>query len=100
VLAVLATSQLAAADVASVSLYADRCAMCHGADGKGDGPMGKKLKTADWSDGKTLEGMTDAEVGKVIRVGKAAMPDYPKLTDAQLAAMVAYLRTFQKPAAP
>ena len=90
------TLHVATADVATVKVYADQCAVCHGADGKGQTPMGKKLKVSDWGDGKTLDRMTDTALASEIRVGKLAMPGYPKLDDDQLKAMVEYVRSFQK----
>ncbi len=51
-------------------IYERDCAKCHGAEGKGDTKMGKKLEAKDWSDGKVQEKLKDEEMIKVIKEGK------------------------------
>ena len=86
----------AAADDPPATVFANQCAVCHGPDGKGQSVMGKKLNMKDWSDGKTLNGMSDGDVGKEIHAGKQLMPAFTQLTGAQISAIVAYIRSFQK----
>jgi len=50
----------------------------------------------DWSDGKMLNALSDAEITTEIRVGKALMPGFAALTADQLKALVVYVRTFQR----
>jgi mono/diheme cytochrome c family protein len=95
-LATIMTAHVVAADDASTKIYSEQCAICHGPDGKGQTVMGKKLKVKDWSDGKTLNQMNDADISKEIRVGKQTMPGFAQLSDVQLKALVEYIRTFQK----
>jgi mono/diheme cytochrome c family protein len=85
--------------------YAIYCTACHGAEGKGDGVAGAALpmKPADFSDAKFWEGKTDAAIKKIIKDGGAASGKSPLmapwgavLNDAQLDAMVIYLKTFKK----
>ncbi len=83
-----ATAQVAIADDAATKVYSEQCAMCHGPDGKGRTPMGKTLSMKDWSDGKTLNLMSDAYVGKEIHVGKQSMPGFAQLSDAEIKALV------------
>ena len=76
--------------------YKAKCAMCHGADGAGQTPMGKNmnlrdLRTAD------VQKQTDAELVKWIADGKGKMPAYKaKLAAADIDALVAHMRTFKK----
>lgn len=96
-LAVLAIAGVAGADdSATVKVFQDKCATCHGADGKARTPMGKQLNIKDWNDGKTLNSLSDADISKEIKVGKALMPGYPELSVDQLKALVDYVRTFQR----
>ena len=89
-------------DNPTIKVYKAQCATCHDVDGKGHTTAGEKLKVKDWSDGKTLNKMTDAEVDKWIHVGKNGddgkelMPAFAKLGDEKIKALTAYIRAFQK----
>jgi high-affinity iron transporter len=86
------------------AIYAKECAKCHGASGAGDGAMGQKLKDkpSDWTKGAGLQGMDDAKLAESIKkgggaVGKSkAMPAYPKLTDPEVTALVAHVKSLKK----
>ena len=83
--------------------YAANCASCHGKDGAGHTKIGKKLGLKDlasadyqksFSDDKLFaelkDGMKDSD-------GKVKMrPFADKLADADLKALVAYVRSLQK----
>lgn len=83
--------------------YAATCAACHGAAGKGDGAAAAALpvKPANFSDPAFWNGRTDDGIKKAIKEGGAAvgkspmMAPNPQLTDAQLAELVAYLKTMK-----
>lgn len=92
--ALIASGGLAAADTAKD--YGEKCASCHGVDGKAQTAMGKKLGISDWTDGKTLKAMSDADLTKMIQVGKKLMPGYPTLSADAVKSMVAYVRMLQK----
>ena len=78
------------------ALYKSKCAMCHGADGKGDTPVGKSLKLRDLSSAD-VQKQSDAELVAITRDGKGRMPPYKgKLTDAQIKDIVAFIRTLKK----
>jgi mono/diheme cytochrome c family protein len=90
---------------AGKAVYEKECAKCHGDKGMGDGPQGMKLKDkpSNWTaGGGGLKGMDDAKISESIHkggkaVGKsAAMPAYPKLSEAEVANVVAYVKTLQK----
>ena len=84
----------AAAD--SAATYKAKCAMCHGADGKGDTPVGKKMGAHDFASPE-VEKLSDQELAAIIAKGKNKMPGYGKsLKDADLKEMVAYVRQLAK----
>lgn len=76
------------------------CASCHGKDGKGDTKMGRKSGVKDYTDAKVQAEMTDAKALKAIKNGivengKERMKGYSeKLSEADIKALVAYMRTF------
>jgi cytochrome c553 len=49
--------------------WSDQCAKCHGADGKGQTKMGKKLGIADLTDAAVQAKFTDDAVVKAIKEG-------------------------------
>ncbi|HEY7545732.1 MAG TPA: c-type cytochrome [Blastocatellia bacterium] len=72
---------------------AQKCTGCHGADGKG------KIKGApDFTDAAWQKKVSDADMIEQIKLGKPPkMPPYEgKLTDGQIKALVAYIRSFAK----
>ena len=82
-------------------IYADNCMICHKDTGKG-GPVtikGKKLKPADLTADK-LKKHTDEKLFEHVSDGvpDEGMPSFKdKLTDDQIKAVVAYVRTLQMP---
>ena len=75
------------------------CAACHGKTGAGNGPAAAGLKTKPTSflDSKFQAAVTDDSLKTFITKGKAPMPGYAKLTPAQLAGVVSYIRQLGKP---
>jgi cytochrome c6 len=89
----LAPAALAADGAAT---YKAKCAMCHGADGAGQTPMGKNMKLRDLGSAD-VQKQTDAELIKITTDGKAKMPAYKgKLTDAEIADVVKHIRSMKK----
>jgi len=82
--------------------WTDSCAKCHGAEGKGDTKMGKKLSIADLTDAKVQAKFTDEQAFKAMKEGlkdeggKTTMKAVEGLTDDDLKALVAYVRTLKK----
>jgi mono/diheme cytochrome c family protein len=77
-------------------IYKAKCAMCHGAAGLGDSPAGKALKAASFKDPAIVKA-SDADLFAAVKNGKNKMPpNKGKLTDAQIKAVIAYVRTLQK----
>lgn len=80
-------------------VYADKCVGCHGEKGKGDGPGAGMLskKPADYTDKKAMSKLTDADLKRTVKQGKAPMPAWSMiLTDQEIDDVVAYIRTFSK----
>jgi mono/diheme cytochrome c family protein len=76
------------------ALWAQNCASCHGKDGSGNTAMGKKLGVKDYTKD---QGFSDAEAANTIKNGKGKMKAYKgKLSDADVKALVAYVRSLKK----
>ena len=82
--------------------WANNCAQCHGADGKAGTKMGKMLNAKDLTDPKVQAEFTDAKATQSIKEGvkqngKTTMKAFGgKLTDDEIKALVAYVRTLKK----
>lgn len=80
----------------------NNCAQCHGADGKANTKMGKVLSAKDLTDPKVQAEFTDAKATQSIKEGvkqngKTTMKAFGgKLTDDEIKALVAYVRTLKK----
>jgi cytochrome c6 len=78
------------------------CVQCHGKDGHADTKMGKTLNAKDLTDPKIQAAFTDAKATQSIKEGvkengKTTMKAFAgKLTDAEIKALVAYVRTLKK----
>jgi len=94
VMATIGSTPLAAQD--GPTLYKTKCAMCHGADGKGETPMGKNLHIRDLGSAD-VQKQTDAEFTTIITKGKGKMTPFGgKLTPEQIGQLVAQVRDFGK----
>lgn len=88
VIAVCSTSAVAQ-DAATT--YKAKCAMCHGADGKGG-----KMGTRDFASAE-VKAETDAQLTDIITKGKGKMPSYDgKLKAEDIKGLVAYIRGLAK----
>jgi mono/diheme cytochrome c family protein len=82
--------------------WSQHCASCHGKDGSGNTTMGKKLSVKDYSSAKVQAEFTDAKAAQVIKEGvseggKAKMKSFKdKLSDDEIKALVAYVRSLKK----
>lgn len=78
------------------------CAQCHGKTGAADTKMGKTLNAKDLTDAKVQSEFSDAKATESIKNGvkeggKTTMKAFGgKLTDDEIKALVAYVRTLKK----
>ena len=83
-------------------LWTTQCAKCHGADGKGQTKIGQKLGIRDFTDPKVQDSIKDDAAFKALREGlknsdgKTLMKPFDALSDDQIKALVAYVRTLKK----
>lgn len=79
------------------ALYAAKCAICHGKDGRGT-PNWRAKGQPDFSDAKWQKSKTDAQIADATKNGKGKyMPAFKaKMSDEEIAAVVARIRTFGK----
>ena len=81
---------------AAADLFKTKCQACHGPDGSGNTPMGKKLGTHDFHSPE-VQKMTDAQLIELITKGKEKMPAYTgKLTAEQIKELAGYVRELGK----
>lgn len=94
-----ATVSLSAADAAAN--WDQHCAKCHGADGKGQTKMGKKLSIRDLTDAAVQATFTDEEALQAVKAGKKdkndklQMKPIEGLSDEEMQALVKYVRTLK-----
>jgi cytochrome c5 len=77
----------------------EKCVLCHGTSGKGDGPGGAALnpKPRNWTDHTYMVARTDAELYDIIYNGKGSMPAWGKtglLTESEIRSAILKVRTF------
>jgi mono/diheme cytochrome c family protein len=82
-------------------LYRTNCARCHGADGRGDTPLGQSHNAPDFTDQDWWRQHAKlTSRGKLISLvtqGKEEMPAFEKkLTRSQIELLVDYVRRFRK----
>jgi cytochrome c6 len=81
--------------------WENNCTKCHGADGKGQTKIGKKLNLGDYTDAAVQAKMTDADMTKAITDGvlvdgKQKMKAFKDdLTADEIKDLVAYIRHFK-----
>ena len=82
----------ASAATPAVELYKTKCVMCHGADGSGDTPMGKKLSLKDLRSPE-VQGQADVKLAESIENGKGKMPGQKeRLSKDEIRQLVAHVR--------
>jgi cytochrome c6 len=96
----LSLSSVRAADVKEI--YEKNCTKCHGADGKGETKMGKKVGVKDLTDPKVQAEFTDEQAFKTIKDGKKDKEDKVLMkpiegaSDEEIKALVAHSRSLKK----
>lgn len=101
-IAALGLTALSASAADGKALYEEHCAKCHGADGKGNTKMGQKLGAKDYTDAKVQAELKDDAAVKAIKEGvkdkdgKVVMKPAEGLSDEEIKALVAHMRSFKK----
>jgi cytochrome c6 len=102
VVTLIAASSLSAFGADAKANWDANCAQCHGKSGNADTKMGKQLGAKDLTDAKVQSEFTDAKATTSIKDGvkdngKTTMKAFGgKLSDDEIKALVAYVRTLKK----
>ena len=92
-----ASSNVVPSAVDGSTVFASKCALCHGKDGAGLPNWKSKgqpdLTSADWQKSRT-----DAQIGEIVKNGKGKyMPSFKaKLSDDEINAVVAHVRSLAR----
>jgi cytochrome c6 len=90
---VLLTPAVFAAEPDGAAIYKSKCAVCHGADGKGQTTMGKNLHLKDLGS-EDVQKLKGEELENIISKGKGKMPAYKdKLSEAEIDSLVTFIRS-------
>src|SRR5208282_2328682 len=98
----MAVTALSARAGDAKALYGQNCTRCHGADGKGETRIGKKLGVKDYTDPKVQAELKDDDAFKAIKEGlkdkdgNTLMKPAEGMSDDDIKALVGYMRTFKK----
>jgi len=82
----------------AMSVYAQKCAECHGQNGKGDGPAGQVMVPPPTPFSTTLKGKSDSWIASVITQGGPAvglspgMPPHPNMSSSQVKDLTQYIK--------
>ena len=85
---------------AGKTIYAVRCASCHGDNGDGKGSEAGRYATKpqDLRDAKVMQAMTDGELFWKISVGHRPMPGFKnRLSEDERWKVIDFIRTFSQP---
>lgn len=85
----------------ATEVYQQNCSKCHGADGKGQTTVGRKLKVPDFTDAGWKSQTSDAKIKEAIengvkdKSGKELMIPYKeKLTPGEIDSLISYVQKF------
>ena len=85
---------------AGATVFKAKCVTCHASDGSGNTAVGKSLKSADLRSAE-IQKKSDAELTQSVAEGKGNMPAFKTmLSEDELHAAIAYVRTFASKADP
>jgi len=103
VVTILTSFAVQASNAAAKEVFTQRCMICHGESGKGDGPIGKSMNpnARDFSNQEWQKSVTDQQIEKVIKEGGASlgkspnMPASPDLSNDIVKNLVKLIRSFK-----
>ena len=94
---VLAAVFAVAASADGQAVYAAKCQGCHGPNGEGKEAIAKMFKvTMQHLGSKEIQAKSDADFKKVITNGQGKMKAVTGVSDADLTAVIAHVRTLKK----
>lgn len=75
------------------ALFQDKCTVCHGMDGKGNGPASGALSTTptDFTAAGFWQSTSDQKIKDTIKNGHAPMPPFD-LTDEEIKDLIEYMK--------
>ena len=82
--------------------WTKHCGSCHGKDGKGDTKAGKKAEAKDLTDAKVQASFNDDQAFQRVKEGykedgkERMKPFKDKLSDDEIKALIAFVRTLKK----
>ena len=79
-------------------LFQEKCTICHGANGKGDGPAAAAFskRPADFNNPEFWNGDVNKKISDTIRNGRPPMPAFSLSSD-EIKAIIAYMKqSFKK----
>ena len=80
------------------ALFDTYCAVCHGADGRSPGPVGKYFRLVPDLSAPAVQAYSDGLLYSVIREGGFNMPGYAEtVSPPERWALVHFIRTFRRP---
>lgn len=78
-------------------VYISNCARCHGGDGRGQTTLGLSVEAPDMTDARWHARRGARRMTQSVARGRGQMPAFAgKLTKAEIAATIAYVRTLRK----
>lgn len=86
-------------DSGAQAIWDKQCKKCHGADGSGDTPLGKKMELKDYTDAASLAELSDEDLFNMTKNGVEGtkMNGYgDKLSDDEIHQLVALMRGMAK----
>ena len=81
------------------SLFKEKCARCHGEDGRGQTVLGQMLNPPNFTEEKwgKADFVSDDDLAEIVGHGKSEMPAFgKKLTRQEIAHLIMYIRLFSK----
>jgi mono/diheme cytochrome c family protein len=93
ILLVVMTGRPVGAATSGADTYKAKCAACHGQDGSGDTPLGKRMKVRDLRSAEVQKQSTEA-ITAIVQNGQKAMPAFGKsLAPEQIKDVVTFVRS-------
>jgi len=75
-----------------MATWRQRCVMCHGRIGRGDGPQGPQVGASDLTRPEWQAATSDEAIAKVILEGRGKMPAHAELPETTVAGLVRLIR--------